>query len=136
MVKDFRTIKKLPQFVNPKDYRDGSEISSKFYGSVGTTNYNGETKGVGLSVTCTIENGQVNGIEWNRKDLQLYYDNNIIQPTTAYGYDTAPELHFVPVNQQGGGAKAKVIVSKGQIVDIVLVDPGSGYTELPKGYCQ
>ena len=28
--------------------------------------------------------------------------------------------------------KAKVIVSMGQIVDIVLIESGSGYTEAPK----
>lgn len=137
--KDFRQIKKLPQYVNPKDYRSGSEVTSSYYGSVTTTNYNGSTRGVGLSAVAVMETdingnltGRVSGVEWNRKDLQLYYDQGIIQPTTAYGYDTAPVLHFLPVNQQGGGAKAKVIVSKGQIIDIVLVDQGEGYTEAPK----
>ena len=129
---EFRTIKKLPQYVNPKDYRDNQNIGSEYFGSVTTTNYNGETKGVGLSATAVMDGDKVSRVDWNRKDLALYYNEGIIQPTTAYGYDTAPVLHFVPQNGQGGGAKAKVIVSKGQIVDIVLIESGSGYTEAPK----
>ena len=131
--KNYREIKKLPQYVNPKDYNQGADISSKFYGSIITTNYNGSTKGVGLSVTCEINaQGEVTSIEWNRKDLNLYYQQNILQKTTAYGYETPPVLHFIPVNQSGGGASAEVIVSKGQIIDIVLTNKGSGYTEAPK----
>nr|BAR39523.1 strucutural protein [uncultured Mediterranean phage uvMED] len=129
---DFRTIKKLPQYVSPKDYRDNQNITSEYFGSVTTTNYNGDIKGVGLSATAVMDGDKVARIDWNRKDLQLFYDEGIIQPTTAYGYDTAPVLHFLPEDQQGGGAKAEVIVSKGQIVDIVLIDGGSGYTEAPK----
>jgi hypothetical protein len=131
--KSYREIKKLPQYVNPKDYNAGADISSKFYGSIITTNYNGSTKGVGLSATCEINaEGEVINIEWNRKDLNLYYQQNILQKTTAYGYETPPVLHFIPVNQSGGGASAEVIVSKEQIVDIVITNKGSGYTEAPK----
>ena len=64
--------------------------------------------------------------------MQLLFDEGIIQPTTAYGYESPPILHFIPVDQQGGGARAEVIVSRGQIIDIVLVNPGSGYTKPPK----
>ena len=130
--KSFRTINKLPQYVNPKNYNPGVDVSNSFFGSVTTTNYDEDTDGVGLSVSCEISNGSVTSVSWNRKDLQLQYDTGIIQPTTAYGYNSPPVLHFVPRNQQGGGARAEVVVSRGQIIDIVITNPGSGYTEAPK----
>ena len=130
--KTFRTINELPRFTNPKNYNAGEDVSNAFFGSVTTTNYNGDVRGVGLSVTCEIENGSVSKVTWNRKDLQLLYDEGIIQPTTAYGYDSPPILHFVSVNQEGGGARAEVVVSDGQIIDIVLTKKGSGYTKPPR----
>jgi len=130
--KEYRTINELPRYVNPKNYNPGVDVSNDFFGSVITTNYNGSTLGVGLSVTCKIKNGKVSSLEWNKKDLQLLYNKGIIQPTTAYGYETPPVLHFIPVDQNGGGAKAEVIVSRGQIIDIVLTNSGSGYTTAPK----
>jgi hypothetical protein len=130
--KDFRTINELPRYTNPKDYNPGQDVSNAFFGSVTTTNYNGNVRGVGLSVTCEIENGSVSEVTWNRRDLQLLYDEGIIQPTTAYDYDSPPILHFVSVNQEGGGARAEVVVSGGQIIDIVLTKKGSGYTKPPK----
>lgn len=129
---DYRTVSELPQFVSPKNYLAGEDVSNDFFGSIVTTNYNGDTRGVGLSVTCNITNGQVSSVTWNKKDLQLLFDQGIIQPTTAYGYDTPPILHFIPVDQNGGGARAEVIVSRGQIIDIVITNPGSGYTTAPK----
>ena len=130
--KEFRTINELPRYTNPKNYNAGEDVSNTFFGSVTTTNYNGDVSGVGLSVTCEIENGSVSALLWNKKDLQLLYDEGIIQPTTAYGYDSPPILHFIPVNQEGGGARAEVVVSNGQIIDIVLTKKGSGYTEPPR----
>ena len=128
----YRDIKELPQYVNPKNYNPSQDVSNDFFGSVVTSNYNGETTGVGLSVTCSIQAGKVNKITWNKKDLQLLYNTGIIQPTTAYGYETTPILHFIPVDQNGGGARAEVIVSRGQIIDIVITDSGSGYTKPPR----
>ena len=129
---DYRRITKLPRYVNPKDYNPGDDVSNSFFGSVTTSNYAGETKGVGLSVTCEIENGKVSTINWNKKDLDLLYREGINQATTAYGYDTPPILHFVSIDQTGGGARAEVVVTDGQIVDIVLTNPGFGYTKAPK----
>ena len=128
----YRDVQGLPRFVNPKDYRPGSEVSSKYFGSIKTTNYNGDISGSGLSVTCTIEGGKVTAVDWNKKSLKLYYDTGVIEPTTAYGYNTPPILHFIPEDGAGGGATAEVIVSKGQIVDIKLTSSGSGYTKAPR----
>lgn len=54
-----------------------------------------------------------------------------MQPT-AYQYFTTPYLHFIPVDNNGGGARAEVIIYNGQVIDVVLVDGGSGYTKPPK----
>ena len=102
-----------------KTYIDGDDPSNSFFGSVATTNYNGDTRGVGLSITCTISGGKVDNITWDK--------NEAIE-----GYDDAPILHFVPVDQNGGGARAEVIVVAGRVIDIVLTDGGSGYTKAPK----
>ena len=115
---DWRTIKELPRYQTPKTYIAGDDPSNSFYGTCNTTNYSGDTFGVGLSVTCTISNGKVDTITWNRGD--------------AKGYDHTPILHFIPVDQNGGGARAEVIVKSGGIVDIVLTNGGSGYTKAPK----
>jgi len=116
---EYRTIKELPQFFKTKTYNAGDDPSNSFFGSVATTNYNGEERGVGFAVTCTISGGSVNTITW---------DKNL--PTS--GYEKAPILHFIPENQEGGGARAEVIVVDGVVVDIVLTNGGSGYTKAPK----
>ena len=128
---DYRVIGNLPRYVNPKTYNPGDDVSNSFFGSATTSNYSGETRGVGLSVTCEITNGSVSSISWNKTDLQLLYDQGILRVSDAYGYDSTPVLHFIPVDKNGGGARAEVKVSDGHIVDIIITDPGSGYTQAP-----
>jgi len=115
---DWRTIKELPQYLSSKTYVKGDDPSNNFYGSVNSTNYSGDTFGVGLSVTCTISNGKVDSLSWDRN--------------APKGYNHTPILHFIPLDQNGGGARAEVIVKSGSVVDIVLTDGGSGYTKAPK----
>ena len=116
---EYRTIDKLPRYLTPKTYIPGDDPSNSFFGSVATTNYNGEERGSGLSVTCTISGGKVDAITWD-KDVAIS------------GYEDAPILHFVPLDQAGGGARAEVIVVDGVVVDIILTNSGSGYTKAPK----
>ena len=116
---EYRTINKLPQYFEPKTYIAGDDPSNSFFGSVATTNYNGDEEGVGFAVTCTVSGGSVDTITW---------DKNI----PISGYDRAPILNFVPVDQAGGGARAEVIVVDGTVVDIVLTNGGSGYTKAPR----
>ena len=116
---EYRTIKELPRYLTPKTYNAGDDPSNSFFGSVTSTNYAGDTKGIGLSVVCTISGGKVDTITW---------DKNV----SISGYESAPILHFVPVDQAGGGARAEVIVAHGSVVDIILTDPGSGYTKAPE----
>ena len=122
----FRSIKVLPQKTTSKDGRDGEQLSDDIYGSVEVETYNGITRGEGLSVVATIENGSVVSLSWNQRSW-----DPLTQPT-AYQYFTPPVLEFVPENGDGGGARAEVIVSKGQVISVDLLDGGSGYTKAPK----
>ena len=128
---DYRTVNELPQYVNPKTYNSGEYVSNSFFGSCSTTNYGGDTRGVGLSATCQVSDGKVTSVSWNRTDFQLLHEQGILKPSDAKNYDSTPVLHFIPVDQVGGGARAEVIVSDGEVVDIVLTDTGSGYTKAP-----
>ena len=73
-----------------------------------------------------MENGSVVSLTWNQRS----YDP-ITQPT-AYQYFTPPVLKFIPNDSTGGGARANVLVSKGQVISVDLIDGGSGYTVAPK----
>ena len=122
----FRAIKKLPGNTTSKEQRSGEPVSTSHFGQVEVERYNGTTRGEGLSVVATIENGSVTKLEWNQRS----YDP-LTQPT-AYQYETPPILHFIPKNGNGGGARASVLVSKGQVISVDLLDGGSGYTEAPQ----
>ena len=126
---DYRTIKELPQYVSPKTYNAGEEVSNNFFGSCFTTDYIGNRRGEGLSVTCQVTNGEVSSITWNKTTYNA--QNQVEKRSDAKGYDTTPILHFIPIDQKGGGARAEVIVCDGEIVDIVLTNSGSGYTTAP-----
>jgi len=122
----FRTIKELPSVLVSKEQRPGEQVSNNYYGQVEVESYNGITRGEGLSVVAVIENGSVVDLTWNQRS----YDP-ITQPT-AYQYYTAPVLNFIPENGEGGGARGRVIVSKGQVISVELTNGGSGYTKPPK----
>ena len=122
----FREVKELPQTATSKDGRPGEQLSDDIYGSVSVQAYTGTTRGEGLSVVANIENGSVTSLTWNQRS----YDP-ITQPT-AYQYYTPPVIKFIPQNGQGGGARASVLVSKGQVISVDLIDSGSGYTEAPQ----
>ena len=122
----FRKIKNIPRLATSKEQRNQEQTSNSFFTSIEIERYNGITRGEGLSVVAIIENGSVVGLEWNQRS----YDP-ITQPT-AYQYYTPPVLNFIPLDGNGGGARAQVIVSKGQVISVDLIDGGSGYTKAPK----
>ena len=122
----FRSIKILPGQLTSKDGRDGEQLTDDIFGSVSVESYNGTTRGEGLSIIANVENGSVVSLTWNQRSY-----NPITQPT-AYQYFTPPVLEFIPEDGTGGGARAQVIVSKGQVLSIELIDGGSGYTKAPK----
>ena len=129
---DYRKITKIPEFVHLKDFRKDKEVSNQIYGKVGATNYNGYSYGTGLGITANIENGSVVSLDWNKRDIQLFVDNDIKDKETAIGYYTPPILNFIPENENGGGAQAEVLVVNKSVVDIIITHPGSGYTKPPK----
>jgi len=122
----FRRIKQLPTETTSKDGRPNEQTSDDIFGAVSIETYTGITRGEGLSVVATIENGSVISLTWNQRS----YDP-LTQPT-AYQYFTPPVLKFESLDGNGGGAKANVLVSKGQVISVDLLDGGSGYTKAPK----
>jgi hypothetical protein len=122
----FRKIKRLPGITTSKENRSNQQVSNSLYGTVDVETYNGVTRGEGLSVVAKIENGKVIDLEWNQRS----YDP-LTQPT-AYQYYIPPVLNFISLDGNGGGARANVLVSKGQVISVDLIDGGSGYTKAPK----
>ena len=61
--------------------------------------------------------GVVVSLDWNKRDLQQYFDNNILVNPTAYQYNSPPVLNFVPSTPAGGGARAEVLVYGGPVID-------------------
>ena len=122
----FRRVNTLPSILTSKEQRLGEQLSNSFYGQVGVAPYSGITRGEGLSIVATIENGSVVKLDWNKRS----YDP-ITQPT-AYQYYTPPVINFITEDGNGGGARAQVIVSKGQVISVELIDGGSGYTKAPQ----
>ena len=123
---NFRRIKELPSILTSKEQRSQRQVSNSYFGQVNIESYNGDTRGEGLSIVTKIENGVVVALEWNQRS----YDP-ITQPT-AYQYFTPPVIHFIPQDGNGGGARAQVLVSKGQVISVELLDGGSGYTKSPR----
>jgi len=122
----FRKIKELPSKLTSKEQRSQQQVSNSYFGQVEVQAYNGITRGEGLSIVAKIENGVVVDLDWNQRS----YDP-ITQPT-AYQYYTPPVINFIPENGEGGGARAQVLVSKGQVISVELIEGGSGYTKAPK----
>lgn len=122
----FRRIKNLPTTTTSKEQRLQEQVSNSMFGTVDIETYGGITRGEGLSVVAIIENGVVVDLEWNQRSF-----DPLTQPT-AYQYYTPPVLHFIPKDGNGGGARANVLVSKGQVISVDLITGGSGYTEAPK----
>jgi len=134
----YREVLRTPNSAKTTSYRVGDLVQNGYYTKASVSNYEGDTDGVGLSITANVNDfGQVttlnvSDVEWNKRDFNLYLETGILLQPTAYGYYTTPEIHFIPVDGNGGGAKAEVIAHGGQILDIVITDSGSGYTQPPK----
>lgn len=140
---NYRTIISLPEKVLKSQYNTNSSIANNFYGKLTVTPNEETFKGEGLTVFAKVENGKVSGLEWNDRKYGQYGFGKV-QPG-AYGYENAPKLVFVPQPlrdeggsiispAQGGGAEGFVVVSGGEVIDVVLSSPGSGYLTSPKVY--
>ena len=135
---EYRSILETPKTAKIKSYREGDSVSANMYSTIEVSEYFGETYGVGLSLKAnvnqfgTVVDLNVADIEWNRRDLKIFLEGGPLLQPTAYDYFTTPIVHFIPVDGNGGGARAEVIVYGGQVLDVVLTDGGSGYTQPPK----
>ena len=121
--KDYRTVKKVPDRVNPLDFVPDTQASSASVGTVTVSNYNGLSRGEGLDVKAVLTGTVVTSLTWNKRDLS--------KNPEAYQYDTPPVLTIEPLNDAGGGARAHVVVDGGEVIDVILTEGGSGYTAVP-----
>ena len=129
---EYREILSSPLFAKTKEYNIGEQVSNSFFAKVKSTAYNGDVYGEGFTVTAKISNGVVNELIWNKRDLLLYFQQNILLNPTAYNYYTPPVVNFIPTDGNGGGARAQVLVHGGAVLGIELIDGGKGYTSPPK----
>ena len=134
---EYRDILYIPPEVSGRNFNAGATAKYEHYSRIEVSNYNDTTRGEGLSINCTISDGVVTGVgfsdlEWNKRDLKLFFDTGILLQPTAYQYFVPPQVKFVPVDGNGGGARAEVLCIAGQVLDVVLIEGGSGYTQPPK----
>lgn len=139
---EYRKILETPRILQKLGHREEDVIQTNHEGEVVVTSYNGTSSGVGLNVTANVVNGKVVSLSWNNRDYELA-EEGYIKPATAYGYLETPELVFIPQPELdtygnivgptvGGGASGYAIMDRGEIIDIVLVNSGSGYNAPPK----
>ena len=126
-----REITQIPRFAFSKENRPGKTVDNSIYAKVSTTNYNGFSEGIGLGVIAELTNGSITNLIWNNRDFSLL-DAGIIDKATTSGYFASPNIEFVPVDNNGGGAVAEVLAINGMIVDVILINGGSGYTQPPQ----
>lgn len=140
---NYRTVISLPEKVLKSQYNTNSSIANNFYGKLTVTPNEETFRGEGLTVFANVQSGKVTELEWNDRKYGQYGFGKV-QPS-AYGYENAPKLVFVPQPlrdeggsiispAQGGGADGFVVVSGGEVIDVVLTSSGSGYLTSPKVY--
>ena len=129
---EYRQVFSVPFEAKTRNFLEGEVASQEIYAKISCSNYNGITRGEGLSINAKIFGGEVVSLQWNKRELELFFANDILVQPTAYQYYTNPIIKFIPADGNGGGARAEVIICNDQILDVVLLDGGSGYTEKPK----
>jgi hypothetical protein len=129
---EYRQVFSVPFEAKTRNFLEGEVASQEIYAKISCSNYNGITRGEGLSINAKIFGGEVVSLQWNKRELELFFANDILVQPTAYQYYTNPIIKFIPTDGNGGGARAEVIICNDQILDVVLLDGGSGYTEKPK----
>ena len=88
-----------------------------------------------------LRNGDIVKVT-NKNEGLIQFKGISVQPN-AFGYDETPELVFIPQPERdvfgniigpvtGGGATGFVVMDRGEIIDIVLTNSGSGYKVPPK----
>lgn len=149
---DFRTVRSLPVEAFKTQYRDFDDVNTSYYSKLEVSSYNKLQRGEGLTITPNVDTdensetyGQIISLTWNKKDYNDYIQTTVFPQPNAYGYESLPELMFVPqpvkddggfitAPAQGGGARAFAIIDNGEIIDLILISGGSGYLTEPKVY--
>lgn len=133
---DFRNVLDIPRNSRKIDYTNRISYSN----IIGVTNYNEYLSGEGLDVVAEITNGSVSKLTWNQRD----YGKPYAPISNTGGYIRAPKLEFVSQPEYdsegnaigaptGGGAAGYVIIDdKGEVIDVVLTNPGGGYIVSPR----
>jgi hypothetical protein len=70
--KEYRKITVIPEVLNKLGHRPSDLIEDNHFGLVGVTEYNGVTKGDGLSVLATTTQGKVTSLSWNNRKYEEY----------------------------------------------------------------
>lgn len=135
---EFRRILNIPPEARKIDYTNRISYSNIF----DVTNYNEYLSGEGLDIVAEINplTGSVNKLVWNQRD----YGKPYAPISNTSGYLKAPKLEFISQPEYdiegntigapaGGGAAGYVIIDKdGEIIDVVLTNPGGGYVVPPR----
>lgn len=140
--KDFRTVLSTPRSLKKIGHREEDVIQTNHFGIVNVTQYDGMIEGVGLTVTANLRGDKVSSLTWNNRNYELI-ERDFDSDATAFGYSNTPKLVFIPQPELdtygniigpvvGGGAAGYAIMSRGEIIDIVLTNSGSGYKTAPK----
>ena len=122
--KDYRNVIQVPTRAFATNFNLDQYATNNYYGTFKVSNYDGFRPNT-LIVNSVIDDGQVVDLNWNKPE-----ENNktTFKPNKYY---QPPFIQFIPTNNQGGGAEAQCLVVNGDIVDIIITNPGSGYTEPP-----
>jgi len=129
--KNYRTIVKVPDVVRSNNFVPFRP--NDIYGTVITTPSLEIPGGSGLNITTIIDpiTGAVTGLDFDQPNsiqLQLL---GLTIPTLGVGYEPGVYIDFIPVDNNGGGAQARVFTWRGNVVSVELVRGGSGYTQPP-----
>lgn len=140
--KDYRKVLSIPRALKKVGHREEDLIQTNHFGIVNVTQYNGMIEGVGLTISASLTGDKVTSLTWNNRNYELI-ESDLNSDATAFGYSSTPKLVFLPQPELdtygniigpvvGGGAAGYAIMSKGEIIDVVLTNSGSGYRTPPK----
>lgn len=129
--KNYRSIIKVPDVVRSNNFVPFRP--NDIYGTVITTPSLEIPGGTGLNITTIIDptTGAVTGLDFDQPNAIQLQLLGIPVPTLGVGYEPGVYIDFIPVDNNGGGAQAKVFIWNGNVVSVELVRGGSGYTQPP-----
>ena len=128
---NYRTVLEVPDIVRSNDFRPFR--MNQVFGNVVTTPSLEKPAGNGLVITSVIDpdTGAVTGLDVGQPNtIQLNLLGYPV-PELGQGYSPGIYVDFIPVDNNGGGAQARIFVWNGIPVSVELIRGGSGYTQPP-----